>query len=189
MDKNKAHNQTRLDIMDAFWCLYEQQRIEKITIKALMQQAGYHRATFYEYFHDVYDVLEQWEEQLVPDVDALPRMMKNQANPLDAFIKLYETNGRYYGHLLGERGDPAFAKRVKARLKLGLLAQIPSEFHTTRLDYQLEFVLSITLHMLDYWFTHQENLSQEELITMMLELMDTPAIHALEALRSQKTLP
>jgi len=58
--KKREHitRQTKQNIVDAFWELYCEKRIEKITIKDITIKAGYNRSTFYEYFNDSYEVLE-----------------------------------------------------------------------------------------------------------------------------------
>ena len=48
--KEKMTGQTRQNLMDAFWILYCEKRIEKITVKDIVNKAGYNRSTFYEYF-------------------------------------------------------------------------------------------------------------------------------------------
>lgn len=65
-------SQTRQNLIDAFWSLYCEKRIEKITVKEITQKAGYNRGTFYEYFTDVYDMLEQIEQSLIPTIEELP---------------------------------------------------------------------------------------------------------------------
>lgn len=40
----------------------EKKSINKIIIKELMDKAGYHRSVFYTYFKDIYDLLEQEQE-------------------------------------------------------------------------------------------------------------------------------
>ena len=56
---------TRQAIMDAFWALYRERPIEKISVKEVCDRAGYNRSTFYEYFTDTYSVLEAIEEDLL----------------------------------------------------------------------------------------------------------------------------
>ena len=51
--------QTKQNLTDAFWQIYCTKRIDKITVRDITTKAGYNRGTFYEYFRDVYDVLEQ----------------------------------------------------------------------------------------------------------------------------------
>ena len=53
---------TKENIIIAFWEIYREKSINKITIKELMDKAGYHRSVFYTYFKDIYDLLEQEQE-------------------------------------------------------------------------------------------------------------------------------
>ena len=64
--------QTRENLIEAFWSLYCENRIETITVKEISNRAGYNRGTFYEYFSDVYDVLGEIEKSLIPSLDELP---------------------------------------------------------------------------------------------------------------------
>lgn len=45
-----AREKTRNNLVNAFWDLYCQKDINKITIKEITDRAGYNRATFYIYF-------------------------------------------------------------------------------------------------------------------------------------------
>ena len=53
---------TKENIIIAFWEIYRGKSINKITIKELMDKAGYHRSVFYTYFKNIYDLLEQEQE-------------------------------------------------------------------------------------------------------------------------------
>ncbi|WP_370858655.1 TetR/AcrR family transcriptional regulator [Megamonas funiformis] len=53
---------TKENIIIAFWEIYREKSINKIIIKELMDKAGYHRSVFYTYFKDIYDLLEQEQE-------------------------------------------------------------------------------------------------------------------------------
>lgn len=53
---------TKENIIIAFWEIYREKSINKITIKELMDKAGYHRSVFYTYFKNIYDLLEQEQE-------------------------------------------------------------------------------------------------------------------------------
>ena len=112
--------QTRKNLMDAFWEIYINKRIEKITVGEITAKAGYNRSTFYEYFSDVYHLLNELENALVPSVDELPPFTtdsKTMEIPLKNFMQFYENNGKYYSVLLGENGDPAFAAKLKKQIK------------------------------------------------------------------------
>ncbi len=112
MKKNsKVMTKTKQNLIDAFWEIYCEKRIDKITVKEITQKAGYNRSTFYEYFIDVYDVLEQIELSIIPNINELPPIATSKGNfgmPLDLFMKLYDQNDKYYSVLLGDNGDLLF---------------------------------------------------------------------------------
>ncbi|MGL4623553.1 MAG: TetR/AcrR family transcriptional regulator [Culicoidibacterales bacterium] len=176
--------QTRQNLIDAFWELYGTKRIEKITVQEISQKAGYNRSTFYQYFHDVYDLLAQLEHSLLPALDTLPPFI-----PLDAtteqpslmpFLTFYAEHQQYYTVLLGDHGNPAFARKMKEHLKQGLLHQggFPDN-PPPELDYALEYTLSATIGMLTYWFQNEENISVEKLIRIAHSLANPQGLHDL----------
>lgn len=169
--------QTRQNLIDGFWSLYCEKRIEKITVKDITNKAGYNRGTFYEYFTDVYDVLEQIENSLIPSLDELPPVSTPTASlgmPLDAFYDLYNKNNKYYSILLGERGDPAFACKLKNTIKpiiMGVFDDKPN-FDRKELDYILEYTLSAMIGIMSYWFKQSDALTNEELHELIKRLME-----------------
>jgi AcrR family transcriptional regulator len=169
--------QTRQNLIDAFWSLYCEKRIERITVKEITQKAGYNRGTFYEYFTDVYDVLEQIEEALIPSLEELPPIIlpdHNMGMPLDMFMTLYEQNSKYYSVLLGDNGDPAFASKLKNSTKPIISQALPSDYGGNEIetDFILEFVLSAMIGIMSYWFRQNKPLPAEKLIELMYELME-----------------
>jgi AcrR family transcriptional regulator len=166
---------TKQNLIDAFWMLYCQKPISTITVKAIVDKAGYNRSTFYEYFLDVYDVLEAIESSLLPTREKLPPMPLNQVEqtvPLDFFIKNYLENSRYYVVLLGDKGDPAFQTKIKNSVKpvLREMFQQDANVNPSEIDYILEFVLSAMIGVMGYWFAQENTISFEELISLMYGL-------------------
>lgn len=178
--------QTRQNLIDAFWSLYCEKRIEKITIKEITQKAGYNRGTFYEYFTDVYDVLEQIEEALIPAVHELPPISMPSGNmgmPLDMFMTLYEQNSKYYSVLLSENGDPAFAGKLKNSTK-PVIKRVFLEKHNIdpiEFDFILEFVLSAMIGVMSYWFRQDKILPAEDLVSLMYDLMENGVMKRIQS--------
>lgn len=178
MGKNsQITTQTKQNLMDAFWSLYCEQRIEKITVKDIASKAGYNRGTFYEYFSDVYAVLEEIENQLIPKLDELPPVSFQSQTfgmPLDAFLELYKKNNQYYSVLLGDNGDPAFASKLKNAIKpnlINMFADVP-EVDLVELDYIIEYTLSSMIGIMSYWFKHPNPLPSLQLFELINRLMD-----------------
>lgn len=183
--------QTRENLMEAFWSLYCHKRIEKITVKDVTLKAGYNRGTFYEYFPDVYAVLEEIENRLIPSLDQLPPLSMaggqlvgghlaegQMGMPVDAFMALYQKNHKYYSVLLGDKGDPAFAGKLKGVLKANLMQSLAGQpgVDLVALDYVLEYTLSSMIGVMRYWLMHEQPISQETLYELLHRLMDKGVI-------------
>ena len=176
--------QTRQNIMDAFWSLYCEKRIEQITVREITNKAGYNRGTFYEYFTDVYDVLNQIENSLIPALDELPPVTMPTGTigmPLDTFFKLYEQNSKYYSVLLGDNGDPAFASKLKNSIKPTLLQVFDGNPNADlqELDYILEYTLSAMIGIMSYWFTQADAPANDKLFELIYRLMEHGVIKQL----------
>ena len=113
--------QTKENLTEAFWQIYCEKGIERTTVKEITVKAGYNRSTFYEYFTDVYGVLEQIENSLLPGPQDLPPLSLGDSYtaplPIDIFINIYEKNRKYYSVLLGDNGDSSFQSKIKRSVK------------------------------------------------------------------------
>lgn len=168
---------TKQAIKDAFWDLYKLNRIEAISVKDITGKAGYNRTTFYAYFKDVYDVLEQIEEGLMPGVEHLPPIDLNQNNNQDFMVNImtfYEKNSEYYSVLLSDKGDPRFAQKIKQLFKAMMRETLADRLDRPddETDYALEFLVSATLATLKYWYDQDKKMPIERLMPMMYKLMD-----------------
>lgn len=176
--------QTKQNFIDAFWSLYCEKRIEKITVKDITNRAGYNRSTFYEYFSDAYDVLEYLEQSLIPTIEKLPPVNTPSGDfgmPMDMFMNLYEQNAKYYSVLLGEKGDPAFASKLKNTVKPILMGELThnTSIDNTRIDYVLEYILTAMIGMMSYWFSQKNPIPKEELYDLIKKLMEEGVLEQL----------
>lgn len=176
MNKNSAVTaQTRQNLVDAFWEIYCMKRIEKITVKEVTVKAGYNRSTFYEYFTDVYDVLEQLEDSLISELQELPVKQlstSDSAFPFEALVTVYMQHSKYLAVLLGDHGDPAFQAKTKRSMKPlmkeAMLRQgVKDDFE---LDYTLEYALSAMIGVLSYWFNQKEAPPLDKLMELLARL-------------------
>lgn len=185
MKKNsKAMTKTKEDFIDAFWGLYCEKRIEKITVKEITQKAGYNRSTFYEYFIDVYNVLEEIETSIIPNINELPPIAMSTGDlgmPFDTFMELYEQNSKYYSVLLGDKGDAAFASKLKNSIKPMLQETLKDnvKVNEIELDFILEYILSAMIGIMSYWFSQDKALPSEKLISLMTEIMENGVVDIL----------
>ncbi|MFC4713523.1 TetR/AcrR family transcriptional regulator [Planococcus dechangensis] len=173
MKKNSAvAAQTKQNLTDAFWDIYCNKRIEKITIKEVTVKAGYNRSTFYEYFTDVYDVLEQLEDTLISKLQELPVQQlssTDSAFSFEALINVYVQHSKYLAVLLGDHGDPAFQAKTKRSMK-PLMKEVllkQGAKDDFELDYTLEYALSAMIGVLSYWFNQEHAPPLENLMELL----------------------
>lgn len=178
---------TRKNIKDSFWKLYCAKRIDQITVREIMEKAGYNRGTFYEYYTDVYDVLEQLENELLPGIDRLPRVdvsadFDPSAFELGAFFKFYEENSEYFTVLLGDHGDPSFLTKMKISvrpiLKEGLLLKGAKD--DFMLDALIEYNISAMLGLFNLWFTYENKPSMEEFVEFIFKIRNKGETNIIE---------
>ena len=166
--------QTREKLIQAFWSLYCEKKIEHITIKEITDKAGYHRSTFYEYFVDIYDVLNQLEDSLLEHIEM------NIINRLDGELSddlaqkiatIYDEKGEYISVLLGENGDPNFLNKIKGVMRPALTEAFglsEDEFHTS---YLFEFASSGILSVVTHWYKNGKNLPSQELVELVRSML------------------
>ncbi len=119
MKKSEITTKTRDKLIDSFWTIYCEKGIHKTTVGAVTKSAGYNRGTFYEYFTDIYDLLEKLEEKLLEDLkvqiaqqfkSGLPKSFADFSNTFSYVFSLY---GDKLYVLLSAQGDPHFAANSK----------------------------------------------------------------------------
>lgn len=113
--KTAVRAQTKQTLVDAFWKLYREKGIEKITVGEIAATAGYNRSTFYEYFSDVPEMLRQIEDAILEEMQfGIP---DDEKIPIDEVVAIFERNADALSLLLGEHGDFSFFFRVRGRMK------------------------------------------------------------------------
>ena len=166
--------QTREKLIEAFWGFYCEKKIEHITIKEITDKAGYHRSTFYEYFVDIYDVLNQMEDALLEYIEM------NVINRLDGELSadlaqnianIYDVKGEYLSVLLGENGDPNFFNKVKALMRPVLTDTFGLSGDDIHTSYIFEFATSGIFAVVTHWYKNGKNLPSRELADLARSML------------------
>jgi AcrR family transcriptional regulator len=169
-------DQTRANLLEAFWSLYAEKRIDEITVKEISARAGYNRGTFYEYFSDVRQCLREIEALSLPRFEELPPLPGSSPQGpevFEAFATLYEEKFRYFDVLLGDRGDPSFQRRLIEGLKAAILAsgKLPQPADPVEQDFMLEYILSGLIGVMRHFFHSYPEGSRAEAMAMVYRAM------------------
>lgn len=172
---------TRQNLIDSFWQLYCQKRIEKITVKEICELAGYNRSTFYVYFKDAYEILEEIEEQTITVDDFRKIVIKNlfygklfhdhqKKTVLKSILEFFEKNKTYLPVLLGENGDPYFRQKVLKKLTPTVLSiykkLTPQEL--LEVSYLMEYQSAAMLSTIAKWYANDKDLPTEQFLELLL---------------------
>ena len=169
---------TKENIKSAFWNLYKEKQIGKITVSEVCKIAGYHRSTFYEYYQDIYDVLEEIESELITEEDFREMIFKNVllSSPkeliVEQFLSLYVRKGEYLSVLLGEHGDPAFRTKLIARIAPALhqITNCKTKEQEMRLSYLMDYQSSGVLSIIHRWFMDGKQIPVEKMVEIIMSV-------------------
>lgn len=174
-------NATRSRIIDAFWILYKEKSIDKITVADITAITGNNRSTFYHYFQDVYDVLEQIEKDLLSEVSRdVQRFLTNKVfeegrrdiNILYSIsMPIFKKNEDKIFTLVGKNGDPKFTDEFRSRMR-GMLIMfwgLPKD--TEHLDYLIDYTYSAMIGLMTKWYENGNDLNDEAFFKLAQDLL------------------
>ena len=156
--------QTRKNIIHAFCRLYEEKPIEKISVKEIIALAGYNRSTFYEYFADIYELLEYIEDDVIEYMKA---GMSYKTKTQTALLNLFSAKEDYLKVLLGTFGSVHFQDRLKTEfMKNTELTECVNDLQ----PYLSEFHMTVSLSMYRMWLKQGKDISVERLSELIHSL-------------------
>ena len=168
--------QTKANLRTAFWSLYKEKAIEKITIKEITDAAGYNRGTFYLYYKDVYDLFNKIEEELLEEIRILIHDNLPQKEGLDfaghmgLIVKLSQQYSAYMSVLLSDHGDPTFVTRLKELIwpLLNRYVLDTSALTTQKQSLLSEFYLSGLLAAITRWLEAPGDMTIDQFIRFVM---------------------
>lgn len=182
----KKHN-TSDDFITAFWQLYEKNPIEKISINQLCQIAGYNRATFYNHFNNIYDLLDKAvSNMLAPVKDDVLRKQNIynllQENLTENIIFSYFSKQNKYIELLFKRRDYyILAEQVKREFLLHISENIsPNSKVFENIEILFEYQLSAVFGVINYWYKTGKTLTEQAILQKIYDISSTGFIKSLK---------
>lgn len=116
MDRRKKY--TRMVLKDSLMTLLKKKPLSSITVKEICVKADINRSTFYAHYKDVFDLMEQIEEEIIEDLTTYLsqyNFTEEEEESLQMTEKLLEYIASRYDTcqtLLNENNDPSFERRI-----------------------------------------------------------------------------
>ncbi|NUP50817.1 MAG: TetR/AcrR family transcriptional regulator, partial [Catenulispora sp.] len=114
--ENVRIRRTRKLLREALVELIEERGFEKVTVGEIAERALVSRAAFYRNYRDKYHLVEQIFDEAMTE---LQDTVATDSAPLErwtAFFEHIDSYRRFYGAMLGRKGSPWFADRMRASL-------------------------------------------------------------------------
>ena len=169
---SRTTDATRSRFIQAFCKLYKEKPISKITVKEITDLAGYNRSTFYEYFDDVYALLEYMEDEMI--ATGMKKITTFQLDSPDfnkqfmlAFSEVLQEHENYSVLLLQNGVESDFCRKIGKRI----IPAIKEHYHVTednkKAEFALQFCLTGMITIMTRWLKNPEELPIEDIGSLL----------------------
>lgn len=168
---------TRSAMLDAFWAVYQQKPMARITIKDISDAAHVHRSTFYRYFTDIYDVLHQFEQRILDEISATLEQVQGEPEVTNllahagVMVGALKDYAPAIYHLTSPTGDPGFRDQLRQQMLHHFSGLSFVAGHSLELDYLFNFVFTNILANLNFWYEHRQEYSLEQIAELSKTLI------------------
>ncbi len=160
-EEDRRVRRTRARLRQALTQLLGEKELRCITVRELTQRADVNRGTFYAHYRDIYDMLEQYENQLFDALGELlsgytAQQLQGDLTPvLERVFCFVEDNRDLIPVLLtGQAKDPFFRRLyavIRDKCAGDWQGAYPVGAEEAHFDYALEFVVWGSLGLIQSW--------------------------------------
>ncbi len=156
---------TRRFLKEALIDLIEVKGFEAITIGNLAEKAGVNRVTFYQHFHDKYDLLEQTIETMLLHFTEVvaPKKREDLVTPKhetsEVYLQLFQfvyDNQSFFKTMLSDNGITLFQNRMTLTIQQFVsdtLDQLAPHEHPNKVPREIvvHYVSAASIGLIKYW--------------------------------------
>lgn len=166
---------TRAALKKALTTLMQQKQVKDISVRELTDLADVNRGTFYLHYKDVFDLLEQSEDDILEELHETIAQYDEEAmkqNPTLMFEGIYNLcreNADFVNILIGENGDIKFLRKLEHLVRERCLNEwsfIMKNQSPDQFDIYYAFIAGGCISLLQYWFRSGMRETPQELATI-----------------------
>lgn len=171
---------TRRLLRECLTSLLKEKKIQEISVREIADLADINRGTFYLHYKDVFDLMDQIENELLGELENMLNHHQAQvllSRPSLIFAELYplvQENADIVSILIGENGDLNFVNRLKNIVREKCLKdwmELKSLRNSDAFDAYHSFVVSGCIGMVQYWLGSGMRESPEQIAGMTEEII------------------
>jgi AcrR family transcriptional regulator len=177
--ENQRVKLTRRLIKESLIRLLAQESIYKVSVRALCQEAGVNRSTFYKYYGSPYDVLAELENDLLSSIQTaldsapLPDADGERAQ-LGAICAFLEDNAETVRLLISNNVDPDFPEHLfrLPQIQTRLRQRLDGCYTGEEWEYAFTFLTSGCYRLMRDWIMFSPRKPAREMAVLLLDLID-----------------
>jgi len=185
---DKRCRKTRKAIKTSLIRLMSQKEISDITITEIADDADINRKTFYAHYRDIYDILDEIENDLIEKLFHIldnADILKSMYNPYPLFRELTSEINKdfeFYKLLVQSKNYNSLLDKIQETLKTRFLELIKDTAKIDRdiFSFMIDFVSSGITAVYKAWFRSERNISLEQLSKSLSLLIGSGLNSALE---------
>lgn len=174
--ENRRVRYTRMALRESLLAQLATTPLGKISVTRVCEQADVNRSTFYMYYKDVYDLMEQIENDFYEELKTLSSKPVTFPNSYSLLTRIYEIiykNRDLASVVFGEYGNKQFISKVSSLFNETILDEWRKTLDNpdeTSLGYIHTFSVYTNLGMLEHWIARNFNETPEQLAQLTSKL-------------------
>jgi len=158
-----------------------QKSIKKISVRELTDSVEINRGTFYLHYKDIYDLVEQIENELCEEFDkvlenSLAEYSGDTLKVFRDFCRFLDDNRDICYALLSDNGDINFLLKMRAIISRRCFSNVPKDYikmqNKNDYIYIISYFESGTVGILRYWLSDEsENRKSADEIAAILKVL------------------
>jgi AcrR family transcriptional regulator len=172
---------TRKLLQEALIELTIEKGFSAVTVRDIAHRAMVNRATFYRHYQDKYDLLNKYMDDLYamldsPDEPATrPDVPEKPPAGLVRMLEHVQAHADFYRVMLGRRGDPEFAHRIRGYIEKRMRASLPAmmgqdQAYSPAFDLCLRYISSAGVGAIEWWLENDLPYSPGQMASLAVRL-------------------
>ena len=180
MDKpmDRRARRTRLALRHGLSKLMKEKPVNLISVRELSDLCDINRGTFYLHYHDVFDMVDQIEQELFSDIEKIIKKYgavsgERLLSMLKELFSFFDENRDICSAILGKYGNTSFVRRVTVMAReiyLNMWRRASSE-DVKHVERRFWFMVSGAMGIIQDWLSDSSPESPDEIAELTCQMV------------------
>lgn len=176
--ENQRIKLTKKMLKDSLISMLEKESIHKISIRELCEHAEINRSTFYKYYGNQYELLEDMENELLQHIwgeDKAKTLIQPEmtVERTTSLLSYFESCYQLVRLLVNNNVDPSFPEKIINLPEIKALAtqRLGDGYQPEQLNYLSTFLINGSFHMIREWINKELRESPADMALLLSDMI------------------